>query len=194
MKLNALTIAEARDALRKGDVTSVELTEACLTAIDSADALNAFVHKTPELALERARAADVVGRTRPCSAEFGRDVRLRELPREDDVRTLSASRTSGSSATRMRRAEALLVVGRAADCEPPRDSLRSSASSSESDASLSDAPPREARGTVGAGPAASSRRRRCSWPSAAARATLSSSSSSSSRTGLGDDARLPERP
>ena len=29
--LNKLTIAEARDALRKGDVTSVELTEACLT-------------------------------------------------------------------------------------------------------------------------------------------------------------------
>ncbi len=58
MKLNALTIVEARDALRKGDVTSVELTEACVTAIDAADALNAFVHKTTELALDRARAAD----------------------------------------------------------------------------------------------------------------------------------------
>ena len=31
--LNKLTIAGARDALAKGDVTSVELTEACLTAI-----------------------------------------------------------------------------------------------------------------------------------------------------------------
>jgi len=57
-ELTKLTIAEARDALRKGDVTSVELTEACLTAIDGADALNAFVHKTPEIALERAAAAD----------------------------------------------------------------------------------------------------------------------------------------
>ena len=56
--LTKLTIAEARDALRKGDVTSVELTEACLSAIDAADALGAFVHKTPELALERAKAAD----------------------------------------------------------------------------------------------------------------------------------------
>jgi aspartyl-tRNA(Asn)/glutamyl-tRNA(Gln) amidotransferase subunit A len=36
-ELNALTIAEARDALRKGEVTSVELTEACLKAIDAAD-------------------------------------------------------------------------------------------------------------------------------------------------------------
>ena len=54
--LTKLTIAGARDALRKGDVTSVELTDACLTAIDAADALNAFVHKTPEIALERAAA------------------------------------------------------------------------------------------------------------------------------------------
>ncbi|NVO54473.1 Asp-tRNA(Asn)/Glu-tRNA(Gln) amidotransferase subunit GatA [Rhodobacteraceae bacterium B1Z28] len=56
--LNKLGLAEARDALRKGDVTSVELTESCLKAIDAADALNAFVHKTPEIALERAKAAD----------------------------------------------------------------------------------------------------------------------------------------
>ncbi|MBY6162223.1 Asp-tRNA(Asn)/Glu-tRNA(Gln) amidotransferase subunit GatA [Mameliella alba] len=56
--LTKLKIAEARDALRKGDVTSAELTEACLTAIDKADALNAFVHKTPEIAREQAAAAD----------------------------------------------------------------------------------------------------------------------------------------
>ena len=57
-KLSALTLAEARDALRRGDVTSVALTEACLTEIEAADALGAFVHKTPEIALEQARAAD----------------------------------------------------------------------------------------------------------------------------------------
>ena len=57
-ELNKLGLAEARDALRKGDVTSVELTESCLKAIDDADALNAFVHKTPEIALERAKTAD----------------------------------------------------------------------------------------------------------------------------------------
>ncbi|WP_349038198.1 Asp-tRNA(Asn)/Glu-tRNA(Gln) amidotransferase subunit GatA [Pseudotabrizicola sp. 4114] len=55
---NGWTIAAARDALRKGDVTAVDLTMACLTAIDAGDGLNAFVHKTPELALEQARAAD----------------------------------------------------------------------------------------------------------------------------------------
>ena len=57
-ELNKLGLAEARDALRSGDVTSVELTDACLKAIDEADALNALVHKTPELAMERAKAAD----------------------------------------------------------------------------------------------------------------------------------------
>jgi len=56
--LNAMTIAAARDALRSGDVSSVDLTSACLKAIDAADALGAFVHKTPEIALERAKAAD----------------------------------------------------------------------------------------------------------------------------------------
>ena len=57
--LNKLGLAEARDLLRKGEVTSVELTGACLEAIEAADALNAFVHKTPEIAMERAQAADV---------------------------------------------------------------------------------------------------------------------------------------
>ncbi|WP_127900898.1 Asp-tRNA(Asn)/Glu-tRNA(Gln) amidotransferase subunit GatA [Solirhodobacter olei] len=56
--LNELTIAEARDALRKGEATSVDLTMACMTAMDAASALNAFVHPTPEIALEQARAAD----------------------------------------------------------------------------------------------------------------------------------------
>ena len=60
-KLNELKISEARDALRKGETSSVELTEACLSAIDAADALGAFVHKTPDLALQRARAADARG-------------------------------------------------------------------------------------------------------------------------------------
>ena len=56
--LNKLTIAVARDALRKGDVSSAELTEACLGEIESAGALNAFVHNTPEIARAQAAAAD----------------------------------------------------------------------------------------------------------------------------------------
>ncbi|MBR2655357.1 MAG: Asp-tRNA(Asn)/Glu-tRNA(Gln) amidotransferase subunit GatA [Loktanella sp.] len=56
--LTKLTIAAARDAMRKGDTTSAEITQACLTAIDGADALGAFVHKTPDIALAQAKAAD----------------------------------------------------------------------------------------------------------------------------------------
>jgi aspartyl-tRNA(Asn)/glutamyl-tRNA(Gln) amidotransferase subunit A len=55
---NGLTIAAAREALRKGELSAVDLTMACLTAIDAGDGLNAFVHKTPEIALAQARAAD----------------------------------------------------------------------------------------------------------------------------------------
>ncbi len=56
--LNELTIAEARDGLRKGDFTSEDITMSCLSAIDASGALNAFVHPTPEIALDQARAAD----------------------------------------------------------------------------------------------------------------------------------------
>lgn len=58
MSANQWTIAAARDALRKGEISAVDLTMSCLTAIDTGDALNAFVHKTPEIALSQARAAD----------------------------------------------------------------------------------------------------------------------------------------
>ena len=56
--LNSLTIAQARDMLRAGDITSTELTYACLAAVDGSSALNAFVHHTPEIALTQAKAAD----------------------------------------------------------------------------------------------------------------------------------------
>ncbi|MXQ06481.1 Asp-tRNA(Asn)/Glu-tRNA(Gln) amidotransferase subunit GatA [Alphaproteobacteria bacterium GH1-50] len=56
--LNALTIAEARDKLRAGDITSVDLTEACLTAVEGSGALNAVVHSTAEIARAQADAAD----------------------------------------------------------------------------------------------------------------------------------------
>ena len=57
-ELTKLTISDARDALRKGEVTSVDLTKACLEAIEGASALNAFVHNTPDIAIAQAEAAD----------------------------------------------------------------------------------------------------------------------------------------
>ena len=49
--LHKLTIADARDKLRAKEITSVELAQSCLDAIDAADALCAYVHKTPDLAM-----------------------------------------------------------------------------------------------------------------------------------------------
>ena len=56
--LNSLSISEARDKLKSKEISSLELTNSCLSAIDEADALGAFVHKTPELATEQAKRAD----------------------------------------------------------------------------------------------------------------------------------------
>ena len=56
---NNWTIAEARDKLRAKEITSEELTLACISAIDNADALGAFVHKTPDEAIDQAKSADL---------------------------------------------------------------------------------------------------------------------------------------
>ncbi len=58
MDLSKLTIADARDALRAGDYTATELTQAYVDAVEGSDALNAYSTKTPEKALEMAAAAD----------------------------------------------------------------------------------------------------------------------------------------
>ncbi|AUQ66043.1 Asp-tRNA(Asn)/Glu-tRNA(Gln) amidotransferase subunit GatA [Phaeobacter inhibens] len=78
-ELNKLTLSDARDALRKGETTSVELTEACLKAIDAADALNAFVHKTPEIALKRAKAADARIKAGDAPAMCGLPIGIKDL-------------------------------------------------------------------------------------------------------------------
>jgi len=57
-ELMKLKLAEARDALRSGQITAVELTDASLAAIDSSKPLNAFVHDTSEIARAQAIAAD----------------------------------------------------------------------------------------------------------------------------------------
>ena len=90
--LSKLTIAGARDALRKGDMTSVELTEACLSAIDGADGLNAFVHKTPEIARDRAAAADARIKAGDAPAMCGIPIGIKDLFCTEGVASQAASR------------------------------------------------------------------------------------------------------
>jgi aspartyl-tRNA(Asn)/glutamyl-tRNA(Gln) amidotransferase subunit A len=53
-----LTLAEARDALVAGKLSSLELTQAYLDAMARARALNAYIAETPDQALAMARASD----------------------------------------------------------------------------------------------------------------------------------------
>ena len=90
--LTKLTIAKARDALRRGETTSVELTGACLAAIDGADALGAFVHKTPEIAMDRARAADARIKAGDAPPMCGIPVGIKDLFCTQGVASQAASR------------------------------------------------------------------------------------------------------
>ncbi|SEA08907.1 Asp-tRNA(Asn)/Glu-tRNA(Gln) amidotransferase subunit GatA [Rubrimonas cliftonensis] len=89
--LNALTIAEARDGLRRGDFSAREITDACITAIDAADALNAFVTKTPEKALAMADAADARLKAGDAPAMCGVPVGIKDLFCTEGVRAQAAS-------------------------------------------------------------------------------------------------------
>src|SRR5262245_11464990 len=57
-ELTSLTLAQARDLLRKREFSAVELAKAHVAAIEQARALNAFVLETPERAHEMAARAD----------------------------------------------------------------------------------------------------------------------------------------
>jgi aspartyl-tRNA(Asn)/glutamyl-tRNA(Gln) amidotransferase subunit A len=91
-ELSRLTIAEARDRLRAGDMTAVELTEACLGEIEAAGALNAFVHHTPEIARKQAAVADLRLRAGEAPAMCGIPLGIKDLFCTEGVPSQAASR------------------------------------------------------------------------------------------------------
>ena len=91
-ELTKLTLAEARDKLRARDVSSLELTEACLSAIEGAGALNAFVHHTPEIARDQARAADARLAAGDAPAMCGLPIGVKDLFCTKGVPSQAASR------------------------------------------------------------------------------------------------------
>ena len=90
--LTHLTIAEARQGLADHRFTAVELTEAHIRAMEAAKALNAFVTETPDLALERARAADVRLAKAEGGALEGIPIGMKDLFCTEGVRTTASSR------------------------------------------------------------------------------------------------------
>ena len=73
MDLNALTIAEARQLLRDAEITSRDLTAACVGAVAQAGALNATCHDVADKAMAMADAADA-------RREAGEDTDLLGIP------------------------------------------------------------------------------------------------------------------
>lgn len=89
--LTKLKIAEARDLLKKGDITARELTEAHISAVEAADALNAYVAKTPEMALEMADKADEMIKAGGQKGMTGIPVGIKDLFATKGVHTQACS-------------------------------------------------------------------------------------------------------
>jgi aspartyl-tRNA(Asn)/glutamyl-tRNA(Gln) amidotransferase subunit A len=90
--LTDLGIAAIRDGVRDGSFSAVEVAEAFNAAVDGADALNAFIVKTPEKALDAARATDakrVAGET--LGAMAGVPIGMKDLFCTEGVQTTAAS-------------------------------------------------------------------------------------------------------
>ncbi|WNK01344.1 Asp-tRNA(Asn)/Glu-tRNA(Gln) amidotransferase subunit GatA [Thalassospiraceae bacterium LMO-JJ14] len=87
------TIASAADALGKGDVSSVELTDAFIDAMEAGRTLNAFITETPELARERAGASDTRRKNGDAQGPMdGVPIGMKDLFCTEGVRTTAASR------------------------------------------------------------------------------------------------------
>ncbi|MDA7425876.1 Asp-tRNA(Asn)/Glu-tRNA(Gln) amidotransferase subunit GatA [Thalassococcus lentus] len=93
--LSKMKISEARDAMRAGDVSSVDLTEACLGAIEGAGVLNAFVHNTPEIAMDQAKAADARIKAGDAPAMCGIPLGIKDLFCTKGVASQAASNILG---------------------------------------------------------------------------------------------------
>jgi len=88
----SLTIAQARAALKKKELSALELADAHLLAIEKGRALNAFVLETPERARAMARASDArIASGKPGPLE-GIPLGIKDLFCTEGVRTTAGSR------------------------------------------------------------------------------------------------------
>lgn len=90
--LTKLTLAAARDALKKKEVTSAELTGAYLKEMEAATVLNAYVTVTADKALDMAKASDERLAKGEGGALEGVPLGVKDLFNTKNVRTTAASR------------------------------------------------------------------------------------------------------
>ena len=90
--LTDLTVTALRDGVRDGAFSAVEVATAFNAAVDGADALNAFLVKTPDHALAAARAADEAkGRGDALPPLAGVPIGMKDLFATEGVATTAAS-------------------------------------------------------------------------------------------------------
>ncbi|QJQ32961.1 Asp-tRNA(Asn)/Glu-tRNA(Gln) amidotransferase subunit GatA [Sphingomonas lacunae] len=90
--LTDLGIAAIRDGVRDGSFSAVEVATAFNAAVDGADALNAFIVKTPEHALAAAKAADDArAKGETLGAMAGVPIGMKDLFATQGVQTTAAS-------------------------------------------------------------------------------------------------------
>src|SRR5271156_5960034 len=95
-ELTAMTLAEARDAIRSKKISSRELTAAFLTAIQQARTLNAFITEAGDKALAMADVCDrriAKGEAGPLE---GLPLAIKDLFCTKGIRTTAASRILGN--------------------------------------------------------------------------------------------------
>ena len=89
--LTSLTIAAAREALKKKQFSALELTDAYLAAMEKARVLNAFVVETPEKAREMAKASDARLASGKSGALEGIPLGIKDLFATEGVHTQACS-------------------------------------------------------------------------------------------------------
>src|SRR5689334_23045752 len=91
-ELTSLTLAEARERLRKKEITAAELTDAHISAVEQARELNAFVKETPDHARAMARASDARLQKGEGGLLEGIPLGIKDLFCTKDVRTTAGSK------------------------------------------------------------------------------------------------------
>ena len=89
--ISHLTISEARDKLKKKELTSLEITQSCLKSIETSKILNAFSVITPEIALSQAKNADKRIASGDAPAMCGIPIGIKDLFCTKGVQTQAAS-------------------------------------------------------------------------------------------------------
>jgi aspartyl-tRNA(Asn)/glutamyl-tRNA(Gln) amidotransferase subunit A len=90
-ELTSLTLADARERLRRREFSSLELAQAHLAAIEKARALNAYVLETPDQALAMARQADARLKSGDARPLEGIALGIKDLFATKGVRTTACS-------------------------------------------------------------------------------------------------------